>query len=119
MTPKFIREVHKTTIDLLRQLAAIREMTNISVHIKNKPSTQPISLGYRTEQKNWEHHGDISISTFLSFDIQTAIAAGGSIDDLLASKKRRPLKWDMEPLETDTVEQALRTVGFKEAKTDD
>jgi len=51
MTPKFIREVHKTTIDLLRQLAAIREMTNISVHIKNKPSTQPISLGYRTEQK--------------------------------------------------------------------
>jgi hypothetical protein len=112
--------VHKTTIDLLRQLAAIREMTNISVHIKKKPSPQPISIGYRTEQKNWEHCGDISISTFLSFDIRTAIAAGGSIDDLIASKKRRPLKWDMEPLETDTIEQALRTVGFtKEAKTDD
>ena len=75
----------------------------------------PVELYQKTEH-GWRHWKDISIAKFLSIDVPTAIAAGGNVGNLLDAKnmQQRAPPWDLEPLETSTIEQALVAIGFKE-----
>jgi hypothetical protein len=120
MNPRFNREVQKTTIKLLYQLAAVHKMPNVMVRIRKSDPMAPIELYQKTEQtetkQTWQFWANVSIPVFLSYDVPTAIASGGRVHDLVAArnKQRRPPPWDMEPLETDTVEQALAAVGFNQ-----
>jgi hypothetical protein len=109
--------VQKITISLLRQLTAIRQMSNVRVHIKEDKPGAPIMLIRRHVENDgseyWSEWGSISIQDFLSFDITAAIAAGGTIGDLMRTQnKRRPPRWDMEPLETVPLDEALSAIGW-------
>ena len=85
---KFNREVQRTSIKLVRQLEAAGKMPNVLCDIKDSAPMAPIAL-YRKTERGYEFYADISIQTFLSFDIPAALAAGGTIDDLYKTKKRR------------------------------
>jgi hypothetical protein len=68
-----------------------------------------------------DHHKfcELSISTFLSLDVEKAIVKGGTFDDLIQSKRVTSVvspTWDMEPLETETIEQAMATLGLPQSK---
>jgi hypothetical protein len=116
MTDKIASETQKVTIRLIYQLAAIAKMPTVDVHLSSRRTSQPIVI--------WEKPNitgnmrRLTIWQFLSLDVAAAIAKGGTFTDLLQSKRIKqpwPPTWDIEPLEQDTLDQALSTVGLKEA----
>ena len=73
MNPRFSREVQKTTIRLLQQLAAVYQMRNVGVRIKDDDPAMPIELYSKTKKiennetvEEWHFCTTLSIPVFLS-----------------------------------------------------
>ena len=90
MNPKLAREVLKTTFKLLHQLAAVLKIPKVCMSADNP--TVSIELYEKIKKAETRevrgNHTRISIAEFLSLDVPTAIAAGGSLHDLLTAKKK-------------------------------
>jgi hypothetical protein len=117
MTDKIASETQKLTIRPIYQLAAIAKMPTVGVHLSSRRTSRPIVI--------WEKPNitgnmrRLTIWQFLSLDVAAAIAKGGTFTDLLQSKRIKqpwPPTRDIEPLEQDTLDQALSAVGLKEAQ---
>src|SRR5205814_638206 len=108
---KFSRDVQKTTIRLIHQLAAVLEMPAVGVCIRSEKTSEPIVIFDRSRplQSN-----SLSISKFLCIDVQMAIENGGTRESLLRSirPKRPSTRWDVEPIDLDEIEQTLAASGL-------
>ena len=116
MSGKFSNDLQKMTVRLIYQLATLLKMPAVGVRIDQKRPSKPIVL-----YDKMDHHKfcELSISTFLSLDVEKAIVKGGTLDDLIQSKRVTSVvspKWDMEPVETETIEQAMAILGLPQSK---
>jgi len=116
MSGKFSNDLQKMTVRLLYQLAALLKTPAVVVRIDPKRPSKPIVL-----YDKMDHHKfcQLSISTFLDLDVEKAIVKGGTLDDLIHSKRATSVvspKWDMEPVETETIEQAMAILGLPQSK---
>lgn len=101
-------EVQKLAIQLIRQLAAVKKMSAIKVFIGSAKETKPIVL-----MESPKSFIDLSIWHFLKLDVEAAIAKGGTLHDLLNSKRPkrpRPPTFEMEPLDVETLDDAMSTI---------
>ena len=59
----------------------------------------------------------MTLTSFLTFNVPMAIEKGGTYKDLLATEGRNTeaiiSRWDAEPLEVDSLEQAVTALGLK------
>jgi hypothetical protein len=116
MSGRFSNDLQKMTVRLIYQLAALVKMPAIGVRIDPKSPSKPIVISDKMD-----HHRfcKLSISTFLDLDVEKAIVKGGTLDDLMHSKRVTSVvspKWDMEPVETETIEQAMAALGLPQSK---
>jgi hypothetical protein len=116
MNERFGREVQKMTVRLIYQLAAVAKMPAVGVYVLSQNTSAPIKVWPKPDLR-----GDVrrlSISDFLRFNVEAAIAKGGTFADLLTTarpKRSSSPDWGMEPLEVDTIEDALAVLELPQS----
>lgn len=107
-------EAQKLAIMLVHQLAAIKSMSAIKVRLRRAKESRPIIVE-PIPNPTGDYH-DLTIWEFLRLDVEGAIAKGGTVADLLRSKRPKrswPPTWESEPVDAEAIDDAIRVLGVK------
>jgi hypothetical protein len=113
---EFSREVQKMTVRLIHQLAAVAKMPTVGVYVMTGNASKPIKLWEKPDRQG---PCLLTISEFLRLDVEAAKAKGGTLAALFQSvRPKRPSSpdWGMEPLEADTIEEAMAILDLPRSK---
>ncbi len=113
MTGRVDLEAQKLAVMLIHQLAAIKKMSAVRVGLRRPKETRPIIL-QPIPNPNGDWY-DLTIWDFLRLDVDAAIAKGGTVPDLLRSKRLKrpwPPTWDVEAPDVTTLDDAITALGL-------
>jgi hypothetical protein len=125
MKAKVNREAQRLAIRFLHQLAAVLEMDTVRVRLEGADTPRPIVLIGEvcrpgTNTVRLIEGNPMTLTSFLTFNVPMAREKGGTYEDLWATLGRNTSstlsRWDSEPLEVDSLDEAVHT-WLKDARS--